>query len=172
MTYCTLDPPSLDQIGAHQKQQALAVGPYRGLEREQRKLELCKFWIVPLGAQCILTFDIGMHTSGWWKNPDYEAAWHLSLSFFDPETGERTPHNHEIAARIVRGVYQATKNLVWTEGPYSEEGRESATWHYRVFVDLATKLPILPRGEVYSRELTEAGWKSFSEVQEAKGSLA
>jgi hypothetical protein len=26
-------------------------------------------------------------------------------------------------------------------------------------------LPLFPRGEVYSRELTGAGWKSFSEVQ-------
>jgi hypothetical protein len=25
--------------------------------------------------------DIGAHTSGWWKNPDYEACWHLSISY-------------------------------------------------------------------------------------------
>jgi hypothetical protein len=28
--------------------------------------------------------------------------------------------------------------------------------------------PILPRGEVYSREFTEKGWKSFSEMNGGK----
>jgi hypothetical protein len=49
--------------------------------------------------------------------------------------------------------------------PYTKEGKAVDVWHYRFFIDKATMLPLFPRGEVYSRELTEVGWKSFSEVQ-------
>jgi hypothetical protein len=54
---------------------------------------------------------------------------------------------------------------VWSKPPYSPNGKAADVWHYRLFVDKATLLPLFLRGEVYSRELTEAGWKSFSEVQ-------
>jgi hypothetical protein len=60
--------------------------------------------------------------------------------------------------------YRDAKCHVWSEPPFSKTGKAFGMWHYRVF---CTKFwtPITPRGEVYSRELTEAGWKSFSELQ-------
>jgi len=54
---------------------------------------------------------------------------------------------------------------IWAEPPYSEEGRKSDIWHYRLFCDINWQ-PILPRGEVYSKDFTEKGWKSFSEINQ------
>jgi len=48
--------------------------------------------------------------------------------------------------------------------PYSSGGKANEVWHYRVFTNPAGE-PILPRGEVYSREFTEKGWLSFSDLQ-------
>jgi len=56
------------------------------------------------------------------------------------------------------------QKMLWVEPPYTKEGKESDAWHYRLFVDKNMQ-PIIPRGEVYSKEFTEAGWKSFSEIQ-------
>src|SRR5262249_14385874 len=47
----------------------------------------------------------------------------------------------------------------------TEHGRKLDVWHYRLFCDPGWQ-PIKPRGEVYSRELTEAGWKSYSDLSE------
>jgi hypothetical protein len=35
--------------------------------------------------------------------------------------------------------------------------------HWRVFCDIIWQA-IMPRGEVYSRELTERGWQSWSDL--------
>lgn len=163
--YRQINHPTLEWIGQIQKTKALACGGYLGRGVDDWLLEDCKFYIAPLGALGIFTLDTGMHTCGWWKNPDYERCFHLSLSFLDPEAGIPAPHNHKVAARVVHGMYGVFRHLVWTEPPYDKAGKDTDTWHYRVFVDVATGIPILPRGEVYTRELTEAGWKSFSEVQ-------
>lgn len=40
---------------------------------------------------------------------------------------------------------------------------EATVHHYRLFCDKAWK-PILPRGEVYSKDWTPADWKSWSDV--------
>jgi hypothetical protein len=137
---------------------------YHGTEKDTWILQYCQFALLRYKAICILTFDVGYHSSGWLKNPDYEACWHLSISFFDSETHQHAPHDHKNAARIVRGIFQSAKNLVWCEPPYTENGKVADSWHYRLFVEPITRLPLLPRGEVYSREFTEAGWKSFSEL--------
>lgn len=117
-----------------------------------------------LGMVALFTRDVGYHTSGWWKNPDYERCFHLSLSFFDVESLERAPRNKLLTGLLLDGLYGRDKRLIWCEPPYSEDGKRADTWHYRLFCDEQWQ-PIQPRGEVYSRELTEAGWKSFSEVQ-------
>lgn len=45
------------------------------LEEERR-------WFVErIDAIVIMTRDIGYHTSGWWKNPDYERCFHVSISY-------------------------------------------------------------------------------------------
>lgn len=119
------------------------------------------------GITSIFTRDVGYHTSGWWKNPDYERCYHLSLSFFDPVTNEPAPHDHKTAQQFVRAFFRSYAKWVWTEPPYSAQGKQQDIYHYRLFCDEFWQ-PLKPRGEVYSRELTEAGWKSFSDVQDAK----
>lgn len=55
------------------------------------------------------------------------------------------------------------ERLLWCEPPYSEEGKKAGVYHYRLFCDENWQ-PIFPRGEVYSTQFTEMGWKSFSEL--------
>lgn len=124
----------------------------------------CRWLVWPLGMQAVLTRDVGHHTSGWWKNPDYERCLHLSLSFFDPATMESRPRDKALTALLLEAVFGDSKRLLWCEPPFSPKGRALDIWHYRLFCDPAWE-PIKPRGEVYGRELTEAGWKSFSDVQ-------
>lgn len=118
------------------------------------------------GVSSVMTRDVGYHSSGWWKNPDYERCMHLSLSFFDPSTMLPMRHDHAMAAKIVKAMFFPHAKFVWTEPPYSTTGRMHDVYHYRLFCNEHWQA-IKPRGEVYSKELTDAGWKSFSDVQEA-----
>lgn len=122
----------------------------------------------PNGSRLILTRDIGHHSSGWWKNPDYERCLHLSLSFRDPLTGAVRPKDDELTDQWIDLILGPTKNLIWAEPPYSPEGKKNETWHYRVFYAPGWVAPILPRGEVYSKDWTPAGWLSFSDLQEKR----
>jgi len=119
------------------------------------------------GLVTIFTRDVGYHTSGWWKNPDYERCFHLSVSFFDTATHQSAPQDKSVVAKLVEGFFGQYAKWVWCEGPYSERGKARGVHHYRLFCDAAWQ-PIKPRGEVYSRELTAAGWKSWSDVQAEK----
>ena len=157
---------NLHDIGMKHKRSA-ALLSYDGSDRQAWRLERLRFALLEYSAECILSLDVGAHTCGWWKNPDYDTCLHLSLSFFDLETREPAPQDHKAANAIVRGIFGAAHRLAWCEPPSFPEGKQRDVWHYRVFVDRSTMLPILPRGEVYSKELTEAGWKSFSDVQAA-----
>lgn len=114
------------------------------------------------GALVILTRDTGHHSSGWWKNPDYERCWHLSLSCVDPRTGQPAPADRPFFADLARAFFDGDARLAWIEGPWSPAGRSRDVWHYRIFCDPSWS-PILPRGEVYARQFTEAGWRSFSD---------
>lgn len=125
--------------------------------------DLCTSLHVPTSSVLIFTRDTGHHTSGWFKNPDYERCYHLSVSFRDALTGSFLPHNQDAAWKWVKLFFRNSYRLVWSEPPYSRHGKQTQCWHYRVFCD-ERWYPIKPRGEVYSRELTEAGWKSFSEI--------
>lgn len=130
-------------------------------------MERCRHLHYGLGVLAIFTRDMGHHSSGWWKNPDYERCKHLSLSFFDPETREPTgDRNVMLSTAIISLLFGKDKRLLWCEPPYSDDGKQRCVWHYRLFCDPAWE-PILPRGEVYNRELTEAGWLSYSDVQAA-----
>lgn len=112
--------------------------------------------------ECMITFtrDVGHHTSGWWKNPDYERCYHLSISF-------RGGRNKNAIEKILDGLFWHDKKKIWIEPPYSEFGKSREVWHYRLFCDQFWQ-PIKPRGEVYNTEFTEAGWKTYSEVQSKK----
>lgn len=137
-----------------------------GSARHRAYLKQCTAYHHGTGARIILTRDTGHHTSGWWKNPDYERCLHLSLSFLDPATAEPIEHQHDIAAEWCDLFFPGITNLIWAEPPYSEQGKQADTWHYRVFYSSGWAAPILPRGEVYSKEFTEAGWLSWSDRAE------
>jgi hypothetical protein len=117
----------------------------------------------------IFSRDEGHHTSGWFKNPDYERCWHLSLSFWaimPPGVAPvlRPIHTQpELTQRWLKLFFGEAQRYLWVESPKSDEGKRADVWHYRVFVDELWR-PIIPRGEVYSTELTERGWRSWSEV--------
>lgn len=118
------------------------------------------------GMVTLFTRDYGHHTSGWWKNPDYERCYHLSVSFFDPLSQEPRPAENDTVQKLVHGLFGVHRRWLWVEPPYSDEGKRMGVTHYRLFCDEAWQ-PLKPRGEVYSRELTEAGWLSYSDVQSA-----
>lgn len=121
----------------------------------------------PTGTQAVLSRDTGHHTSGWWKNPDYERCLHLSLSFVDPETGSSREKDKKLTAQWIDAIFGANNRLLWCEPPFSHQGKKRDVWHYRLFfADKGFSVPILPRGEVYTKEFTDAGWLSFSDVQE------
>jgi hypothetical protein len=130
-------------------------------------MDRCKCRIRLEGVSLIYTRDAGYHTSGWWKNPDYERCYHLSLSFFDPETGQPEPFRKKRGAEWARVFFDDNVRKVWIESPYTAHGKAVGVHHYRLFCDAGWQ-PIVPRGEVYSRELTEAGWKSFSDLHDTK----
>ena len=128
------------------------------------------------GTLLFYSRDEGMHSSGWWKNPDYERCRHLSLSFHEtePEAGRNygqmrqvKPKDRALTEEWIDCFFGAQKRLLWSEPPVTEHGKKFDVWHYRLFCD-ENWLPIKPRGEVYSRELTEAGWKSYSDVQDER----
>jgi hypothetical protein len=123
---------------------------------ETAYFENCRWYIERYECIILFTRDTGYHSSGWWKNPDYERCYHLSLSF----QGER---KRNITEKIVKGLFGDNQKLLWIEPPYSKIGKQKEVWHYRLFCD-ALWNPIKPRGEVYNTEFTEKGWKSFSEV--------
>lgn len=114
-------------------------------------------------AVIIYSRDIGHHSGGWWKNPDYERCLHLSLSVRDSATWQPLPRDPKVFQEIANAFFADDARKAWIEGPYSREGKQSDVWHYRVFCDPSWS-PIIPRHEVYSREFTETGWKSFSEI--------
>jgi hypothetical protein len=120
------------------------------------------------GTTLLFTRESGYHSSGWWRNPDYERCYHLSLSFFDPLLGRERPFDQPLAEAWVRCFFGDWMRHIWEEGPTGEVPIELR--HYRVFCDPHWQ-PITPRGEVYSSELTEMGWKSFSDARAAEEAI-
>ena len=130
------------------------------------RLQRCGwFYLDPVGevARLIYTRDVGHHSGGWWKNPDYERCLHLSISFVDRRTGEPQDFDTERADKIAAAFWADDRRKAWIEKPYSDEGKSNRVWHYRLFCDPAWS-PIQPRGEVYSKDDTPADWRSFSEI--------
>lgn len=159
--------PSLGQIVTVARRRA-AVRPYDGRDTAANRatINACRYLyrITPeISARIIYTRDIGHHSGGWWKNPDYERCMHLSLSFCVNPTDAPLPFLREPGAIIARAFFGDHTPAAWIEGPYSPEGKRSDVWHYRLFCD-PSWTPIRPRGEVYSRRNTPADWRSFSEV--------
>jgi hypothetical protein len=120
----------------------------------------CRWLLEAYPATVCFTRDTGYHSCGWWKNPDYERCWHLSISF-------RGGNEKKALNQILDNLFGQYKNLIWVEPPYSKEGKSLEVWHYRLFCDENWQ-PIKPRGEVYNTHFTERGWKSFSELHYSK----
>lgn len=143
-------------------------GFYDGREslENMRLIELCTHILKlspHLGCSVIYTRDIGHHSSGWWKNPDYERCLHLSLSFREWRTGKPVGYDKKHGQEIAIAFFGNDAAKCWVEPPYSDRGKKLAVYHHRLFCNAGWN-PILPKGEVYSKERTPADWKSFSEI--------
>jgi hypothetical protein len=156
-----------ENVAAYLKQRA-AGWSHDGKETVMAKayLDRCTVGYIPDGIILIFTKEHGYHSGGWWKNPDYERCYHLSCSFRDPETGTQIDYDHKRVMPWIDEFFGPTKNLIWTEPPFSPQGKKAQVWHYRVFYAPGFVAPILPRGEVYSKDWTPKEWLSFSDLQE------
>src|SRR5579859_6428518 len=74
--------PSMAQLVDRMKRHA-ETGLYRGRSQEfnQPYFARARQLHEKTGTSLIFTKDTGHHTSGWFKNPDYERCYHLSVSF-------------------------------------------------------------------------------------------
>lgn len=124
----------------------------------------CTAFHAGTGSLLIFTRDVGHHTSGWFKNPDYERCLHLSISFREPlYIHQQAAYDSAMTQEWVELFFGDAKRYCWAESPKSPQGKQLEVMHWRVFCD-ALWQPILPRSEVYSVEFTEKGWHSFSEL--------
>lgn len=56
-------------------------GIFGGTSVTMDYLDKCRWFLERYDCIIIFTRDEGAHTCGWWKNPDYERCYHLSISF-------------------------------------------------------------------------------------------
>lgn len=156
----------LDRWAKRAHQVAATAGVYNGVpEQTGLVLRRCRWFHTKLGAMVIFTRDAGMHTSGWWKNPDYDKCLHLSLSFWDMESGQPRGFDGAEAGRIVTAFYQRDRKKLWAESPFSPDGKRIGVWHFRLFMKPDWSEGIIPKREVYTRDEIPSGWRSWSDVQ-------
>ena len=122
---------------------------------------------IQTGTVLIYTRDVGYHTSGFFKNPDYERCYHLSLSFIDPKEKKCRPFDPSLAEAWVRCFFGEWVRYIWEESGNKDKVDDPEVQHYRVFCDPGWQ-PIIPRKEVYTLEFTEAGWLSWSDARYAE----
>jgi hypothetical protein len=137
---------------------------------EARYIHSCTALHEPSHSVVLFTRDTGHHTSGWMKNPDFERCLHLSLSYrvVEDRRLHLLPQDRKTSAHWARLFFGDALSLAWVESPKSDHGKRHDVWHWRVFCD-PSWAPMHPRGEVYSTELTEIGWRSASQVLEEDG---
>lgn len=144
---------ALDQLVVNAKL-AAETGAFDGTALTGQYFAMCRHAYAPMDATVIFTRDVGHHSCGWWKNPDYERCYHLSVSFASGFVKRR-------GGMLAKAFFGHDRKLLWIEPPYSVPGKKAEVWHYRLFCDESWE-PIKPTGEVYSRKMG-AGWMSFSE---------
>ena len=103
-----------------------------------------------------LTYDHGYHSSGWWKNSQFDECLHLSISVVGHRkgTGFKSLKAPEAATEAeVKAWLDLVfaplhpKALIWL---WEESGKTTtAIRHFRLFFSKLTREPILPEGEVY-----------------------
>lgn len=161
-----------DELGqvAERMRAAARTASFDGRETPANTLyrERCTRIHRATGTILLFTRDVGHHTSGWFKNPDFERCQHLSLSFRESSTGIPMARDLRLSERWVRAFFpDDSGRWLWGEPPVTERAKQLEVWHYRLFCDEHWQ-PIKPRGEVYSTEFTEQGWKSASELFETE----
>jgi hypothetical protein len=159
--------PSMDKLVQVMKFHA-EQGVFTGSQSEVhgRYFQMCRKRHTETGTMLLFTRDSGMHTSGWFKNPDYDRCYHLSLTFWDFALGKQEPYDEKLASAWVHAFYGDWTRYIWREG-ISDEAKANGIAscnHYRVMCNPAWQ-PIIPRKEVYTKEFTEKGWLSFSDKQ-------
>lgn len=175
-------------IATIRKRALLGIHDGRDHPLTRHYINECTFFHGRTGAIIIFTRDSGHHSSGWMKNPDYERCLHLSLSFREPQDWaidrlakvstlvmlgailELAPFSLAKAKPWVEAMLYPAAALSWMESPFSAQGKECDVRHWRLFCDAAWQ-PIKPRGEVYNTDITEKGWRSWSEINEPMPSL-
>jgi hypothetical protein len=159
-------PDYCNDLAALLRRRAFQLPPFDGRDDMMFVVQAARFDDDRLALRLIFTRDTGHHTSGWFKNPDYERCLHLSISpaALAPRSTcpDRDPPAN-IEQLLVPAFFGAGARFAWRESPKSPEGKASRVQHWRVFCDHLWH-PIVPRKEVYSRDFTEKGWKSASEL--------
>ena len=113
---------------------------YKPVERERMFSILC-------------SFDVGYHSSGWWRNSLYERCWHLSVCVVTNQRTMETPTISEVQ-EIARAFFGTDVQYGWVEPPasafdaYRTAPSSRHTYHVRIFTDLEGNA-IMPKGEVY-----------------------
>ena len=133
----------------------------------RRYIETCTAIHSATRSAVIFTRDTGHHTSGWLKNPDFERCLHLSISVAPSALLLPQHMTSELDRHVIKTwvelFFGKDANKALFESAKTPDGISRGVQHWRAFCDPAWQ-PIDPRGEVYSTQLTELGWKSASEV--------
>lgn len=142
--------------------------PYTGqmTPANQAIIRACSHFERRTGTRLIFTRDADPHLSGWWKNPDFARNRHLSLSYVDPELRLDRSHDHRLSRLWTQAFFGDDAKLLWCEPPSSSTGKAHDVWHFRLFMELDWRTALKPRGEVYTKRNTPAGWLSWSDLQE------
>jgi hypothetical protein len=171
---CPAEPTrAMLKVVADARLTAAAQPPYTGFGtlQDQQTISRCRHLFrhgPELGVSVLFTRDDGMHACGWWKNPDYSRCEHLSLAFHDVTHASSlgpapAPQDHLRARLWCLAFFREHCRLLWVEPPFSPQGKRADVYHYRLFLAPDWRMPVLPRKEVYTREFTERGWKSWSD---------
>ena len=165
----------LPSIVAREMYRRAAHGIYTGADTPDNKrlIKHCTgYWSDrDLLTTMIFTRDVGHHSGGMFKNPDYESCLHLSLSFQTIIPPRPARKSERLTKMWLDAFFPPDyQRCLWAESPKSEKGQALDVWHYRVFCDNRWQ-PIVPRKEVYTTEFTALGWKSFSELHAGKEAI-
>jgi len=157
----TINPQLPDENAVGWIKSAANHGVWEGKEHTAYFMTCSWYW-PKYECTIIFTRDINHHHGGWWKNPQYEQCYHLSICFQGPDgVGAK---DLKLTLKVLDLLFGKDATKVWSEPPYGDEGKRKDIWHYRLFCDKNWE-PFVPKGEVYSTELTERGWLSHSEIK-------
>lgn len=159
------------QVAKMMRRRAM-VSTFNGTAPGMAYIGICTRDDGPTATRIIFTRDTGHHSSGWMKNPDYERCWHLSIStrpaIVLPGVQQLAECDKPTTLRWLQAFFGDDARYTWLESAKSLVGKQAGVMHWRLFCDAEWR-PILPRGEVYSTDFTEKGWRSASQVLEQDG---